>query len=382
MNFLNYIFLISILFSCAWNNSEIRQVKRPQTDLVEDFKLDSKLAEKFKEVGLEEKVKEQESKLAENEKSKESKESNKEKKTSEKENLKAEKKTVVKNKPRKQPKKIRIDAKKAVVKIEKEKKKKGYPKGYPEQFKKYNKKYKDIWAKSIPRIFVGEEMEIDVKYFNVTAGKVILRTLENAKIGSRDTFHFRADLKSAPFYAYIYELDDYLESFWDVETLLPLKYTLVQRESGQSVDDLQIFDFQELKTHFFYKRVKKGKTKKEKKEDFIPAYFQDSFAALFFARGLPLEKGDVYEFPIVTRAKVWLVQFKVLGEEVITVGGEKIKAIKIDAETRFPGILKKKGDINFWFSADEYRRILKFEAKVKLGTIYGELARFKKGKRI
>ena len=94
-----------------------------------------------------------------------------------------------------------------VKKIEKKKRQVGYPEGYPEKYRAYNKKYRSVWEKSVPRIFIGEEMEIDVKYFNVTAGKVILRTLENKQIGNRDTFHFRADLKSAPFYSYIYELD-------------------------------------------------------------------------------------------------------------------------------------------------------------------------------
>ncbi len=366
MNYLLNIFIsLSILVSCAWNKESIRNIEPSNKDLVEDFKIDSTLAEKFKQSGDGE-----ESKTEADKKIQEA--ANTSQNTSKKKtNRKIEKKV-----------KKKIDAKAAVKKIEKTKARKGYPKDYPDQFKKYNKKYKDIWEKSEPRIFVGEEMEIDVKYFNVTAGKVILRTLENTTIGERETFRFRADLKSAPFYKYIYELDDYLESFMDVETLLPLKYTLIQRESGQEVDDLQIFDYEELKTHFFYKRLKEGKTKKEQKSEFIPAYFQDSFSALFFARGLPLKKGDIYEFPIVTRAKVWLVKFTVLGEEEIKVKGESVKAIKIDAETRFPGILKKRGDINFWFSADETRRILKFEAKVKLGTIYGELARFKEGTRL
>lgn len=368
LRLIQYLFII-FLTSCAWNQEAIRNIQEDDKDLVEDFKLDKELADKFKQAGVETIVEE---------KVKEPVKSKVEKKQPKKKVKKEAPKKVVKNKPKKP---VVIDAEKAVKVIEKTKKK-GYPKDYPEQFKKYNAKYKNIWSRSKPLIFVGEEMEIDVKYFNVTAGKVILRTLENTQIGDRDTFHFRADLKSAPFYAYIYELNDYLESFMDVETLLPLKYTLIQRESGQEVDDLQIFDFEALKTYFFYKRLKEGKTKKEQKKKFIPAYFQDSFSALFFARGLPLKKGDVYEFPIVTRAKVWIVKFTVKGEEMVKVKGKNVKGIKIDAETRFPGVLKKKGDINFWFSADQQRRILKFEAKVKLGTIYGELARYKEGTKL
>jgi hypothetical protein len=42
-------------------------------------------------------------------------------------------------------------------------------------------------------------------------------------------------------------------------------------------------------------------------------------------------------------------------------------------------VLQKNGDINFWYSADPARRLLKFKAKVKLGSIYGELVDYKPG---
>ena len=61
--------------------------------------------------------------------------------------------------------------------------------------------------------------------------------------------------------------------------------------------------------------------------------------------------------------------------------GKWTKAIKVKAETHYPGVLKKKGDIVFWFSNDENRALLKFEAKVKIGAVTGEIKEFFPGRK-
>ena len=253
-----------------------------------------------------------------------------------------------------------------------------YPENYPEKFKNYDNKYREMWNKFVPKVFPGEEFHIVVKYLGITAGHIIIRTLETVSVAHNKVWHFKARLKSADYYKYFYQLDDSIESFVSRESFLPIKFQLIQRESLQEVDDLQIFDQERRKTHFWYKRKKRGKIKKTERSEFIPKFVQDSFSALYFARGLPLREGVEYEFPIVTRAKIWILKMEVIGKDVIEVDNKKIEALKIKAETRFPGVLKKKGDILFWFSNDERRIILKFEAKVKIGSISGRLLKYKK----
>ena len=100
---------------------------------------------------------------------------------------------------------------------------------------------------------------------------------------------------------------------------------------------------------------------------------QDSFSALFFVRGLDMVKGKAYRFPVVTRGKIWILAMEIMEYEKIDVLGKEIDAIKIKAETRFHGALKKKGDIVFWFSNDQYKRMLRFEANIKIGSVKGVL---------
>ncbi len=253
---------------------------------------------------------------------------------------------------------------------------KEYPKDFPKNLKDYDLKSKEVWPKFTPLVFPGEKFTFRIGYLGLTAGHIKIETLPIVKIGGKEAFHFKAQMRSARYYSYIYSIDDSVESYVHTDGFMPLKYVLLQRESAQTVDDLQLFDSEKLKTYHFYKRFKKGKHKNVELEKPIPRFFQDSFSALFFVRGLPLVKGDLYEFPVVTRGKIWIIKMKSDGIESLKVRGKWIDAIRVDAETRFPGVLEKKGDIRFWYSNDKKRRLLKFQADVKIGSIKGDLVEY------
>lgn len=257
-----------------------------------------------------------------------------------------------------------------------------YPSDYPDDFKKYDQHSKSVWELFRPKFYKGEQSIMAISYLGVTAGYITITSKGVTKIGGRDAYDYYARFKSKEAYRYFYWLDDYLETFVDKENFVPIKYSLVQREKIQNVDDLQLFDTKKLKNYTWYKRVKVNSNKDEKKEVYIPRYVQDSFSGLQFVRGLPLNIGDKYEFPVTTRAESWLLKMEVAGIEELSVGDKDVKAIKIKAETHFPGVLQKSGDIVFWFAADEVRRLLKFQAKVKLGSIYGDLVEYRPGVQI
>jgi hypothetical protein len=256
------------------------------------------------------------------------------------------------------------------------------PADYPEEFKAYDEKAKLVWEKFKPVFYQGEESILSVTYLGVTAGYITIQSKEVTTLNNKEVFHYFARFKSSDSYRYFYWLDDRLDSYVDKTTFLPMKYSLIQREKKQDVDDLQLFDFKKMMTYNWYKRVKKDSDKNEKGETKIPSLGQDSFSALQFVRGLPLKKGDVYDFPVITRGKFWLLKVEVFGEETISVNGSDVRAIKIKAETNFPGVLKKSGDIFFWYGANEERRLLKFQAKIKIGSVNGELVEFKPGVKV
>lgn len=257
-----------------------------------------------------------------------------------------------------------------------------YPADYPKDYVQYDSHSKPIWSQFKPFFFKGEQTIMSVSYLGVTAGYITITSKNVMNINNKVAYNYHARFKSSDSYSYFYWLDDQLNTFVEKDTFLPIKYTLIQREKKQDVDDLQLFDFQKLRTYTFYKRVKQDSNKDEKLNVYIPKYAQDSFSALQFVRGLPLKKGDKYDFPVITRGKVWLLKVEVMGTETIDVMDKETSAIKIKAETHFPGVLKKSGDIFFWYSNDELRRLMKFQAKVKIGSLHGEMVEYKAGERV
>ena len=73
-----------------------------------------------------------------------------------------------------------------------------------------------------------------------------------------------------------------VETYVSADNFLPIKYSLVQRESNKDVDDLQLFDQEERKTYLFYKRLKKknNQTNKVEKEAYITKYYQDFISVM------------------------------------------------------------------------------------------------------
>lgn len=348
------IALVFLLTSCA----QKKQLALPdrEKDLVESFDMNAEEIEKFKTVSVPQTIIEEKEKTPAKPLVLKKRVPKKTKATPE-----ADKKAVEEKTPAEPP---------VAAEVKDE---------YPEEFLKYDRKSEKFWSSFTPRIFVNEKFVFEVSYMGVTAGNVTIQTMPPVLINDKKHYHFTAEMISAEYYSYIYALKDRLESFVAADDFLPVKYFLIQRESGQNVDDLQIFDHENHKTTHWYKREKKNKDRKDKKEAQIPRYFQDSFSSLYFIRGFPLKNGDVYEYPVVTRAKIWLIKIKVAGEEEISIMGKKIKAIKLEAETQFPGVLKKSGDINFWYSADAKRKLLMFKAKVKIGSVEGKLIEYSEG---
>ena len=256
---------------------------------------------------------------------------------------------------------------------------------YPKEYLANDRQSALLWKSARPKIFLGEEMELEIDYFGVAVGKATLKTLENKFVDGRESAHLRLDLKSAPFYEKVYRIRDYGETFWDVKAFLPLRSYANQDESKQKVTDLQLFDHPARKTYTRYKRKKRKKNKDEGKVVSTPGYFQDFLGSLLLVRGLPLEKGKVYGFPLVSRGKVGKIRIEVTGRERVKVAKKKYRAIRLQVETSFPksgkGGKKKKSSISLWLSDDDVRKILRFDAKAKLGRIKGWLRRYREGRR-
>lgn len=363
--------LTLLLFSCSSALKNIFQsdevtAKRNEKLMKEDFKVKEDVLSKFQENKTE--IQKSESK---NKKEKINLNSNKVLKQKV-ESKKVEKKRVaIKPKPKKFKKNQYKTNKKQPSIVNK------YRDDFPEDLIDLDDESKKYWNTFSPTLFPGEKTILNISYMGVSTGKITIQTKPETRLGKTDVYHMKARVKTADFYSYLYEVDDHCDSYISKENFLPLKFSLIQRQSSQDIDDLQLFDHAKKKTYSFYKRVTKEKKKKKKKIKDIPRFFQDPLSVLYFIRGLPMVAGKTYGIPLVNQGKVEALNatFEKI-ETIKTAIGEK-KAYKVKISTKHSGKTIKGGKMTFWFSADERRIFLKFNAKIKIGTVNGEIESYK-----
>jgi hypothetical protein len=357
MSFSLYILLLVSLTACAWSGKE--EFKDPDSksdQVINNFDFDKALINKFQTknkeeplpiaVAMEQKVEEKKAEIKKNNPP-----------------IKLSKAKVI------TPIKDAMDKIAPVV---------SFPTDYPAEYVQSFNTSKSLWQQFSPRAPIGEFMVMDIYYAGVTVGSIGISIKPNQVIGEKEVHHFYAQMKSAPFYKLVYELDDVVESFVDVKTFLPVKYSLVQRESKHSIDDIQLFDREQLKTYFRMKKVKEGKQHNESKDVHIPYYSQDALSALFFLRGLPLKNGEKYSYYIATRGRVTKMNVEVVGVEKISTPIGERSAIHLKATTQYSGDLVKKGHMDYWLSNDDQRIFLRFDAQIKLGSVKGLIQSYKR----
>jgi hypothetical protein len=244
------------------------------------------------------------------------------------------------------------------------------PKDYPVELLDISQRAKRVWELYRPNHFNGQKILLDIHYLGMTVGKIMVTNNGKKMINGREVWHFHARFKSAPFYSKIYELDDTVDTYVTTNEFLSNRYSLIQRESKQDVDDLQLHDRDLHKTFWFYHQKKSDGTVKDKKvERPIPYYSTDPFSVLFLFQGLPLRNGDVYEIPLVNKGKILLLKSEVEGRDTVETEKGVRKAIRVHATTKYSGETLKSGDLYFWFSDDKFRTLLRARAKIKIGSV-------------
>jgi hypothetical protein len=250
------------------------------------------------------------------------------------------------------------------------------PADYPVGLVNLNSKAEKVWKSYRPNHVVGEKLMMDINYLGMTVGKIVVVNNGKKMINGKEVWHFHSRFKSAPFYSNIYELDDTVDTYVTTDQFLSIRYSLIQRETKQDVDDLQLHDRDQMKTFWFYKQKKSdGTIRNKEKNAFIPFFSIDPFSVLFFYQGLPLKNGDLYEIPIINKSKILVLKSEVEGRETIETEKGKARAIRVHATTRYSGETLKSGDLYFWFSDDNRRTLLKAQAKIKIGSVTADIVK-------
>ena len=223
-------------------------------------------------------------------------------------------------------------------------------------------------------IWVGEKLTYEITYFGMSAGDFDLEVMPFKAIDNRKVYHVQGTAISSKVFSLFYRLNDMVESFIDFDGVFSHRFHIVLDESKQTRDSLELNDSSKAQTFYWNRWNHKDRGYTENK-DFtpMPRFPQDSLSALYYLRTLPLNDGDVVTFPVVSEGKNWEAVVSVLRREVMSTPMGKIRCIVLKPETKYQGVLQKKGDSFIWLTDDDRKYLVRLEAKVRIGTVVGAL---------
>ena len=222
-------------------------------------------------------------------------------------------------------------------------------------------------------LVVGEKIWMDVTWLNTKAGEFELEVLPHKIMNGRKVYDLKGTARTSDLFSLVYKAEDWVESFVDYEGWFPYKFVLHGDETKHIRNNMELFDHGARKQFVavYDNRIQKNEIVEEKGFKDLTPLSQDALSAIYFVRTLKFEEGKVLKFPMTTNGSQWETEVTVLGREEVSTKMGFLRAFKTKVETRFKGVLQQQGDTFMWFSDDEFKYLLRFEAKVKIGWVAG-----------
>jgi hypothetical protein len=216
----------------------------------------------------------------------------------------------------------------------------------------------------------GEKLTFNVKYGVVSAGSAVLE-VRSSVLKGKEVWNLTTTAQTYPFFDSVFKVRDRVESWWDKETLLSLKYEKTLNEGTYHQHRIQTFD-QQNKTSVYQKWNFKKETWKCQKLS-LPFTTQDVLSAFYSVRNLDLKTGGKYYVNISADGKSNRTEIDVLRSEKLNTIFGVVNCLIIQPKLKGEGVFKQKGRILIWLTDDEYKIPMKLESSVSIGSFIAKL---------
>ncbi len=227
---------------------------------------------------------------------------------------------------------------------------------------------------------VGEKVTMMMTYFGVSAGDMVLTTKPFKEVNGRKSYHFHVGLKSSDLFSMFYLVDDWGETFFDYDTLLPASMSIGATESKKLLALKSVLDHTKLKGYRWERAVYKGEEAKERNVvwDILP-YSQNTLSAFYYIRAFQLTPGKTYNFHVADDGKNMKVKVEVLRREKIKTLKGEFNTLVLKPTIEIGGIFQPMGNVFFWLTDDDRKMFVRMEAEIKIGKVIGQLRELELG---
>ncbi len=212
-----------------------------------------------------------------------------------------------------------------------------------------------------------EELAYKVEFLGITMGYARFSFLGKVLLSGREVYHLRVRAWTSDMLSLIYPIDDTIDYYLDVQTMVPLRQEFTR---SRKEDDVAIYD-QENGT-IVYRYRKDGKVRK--KVDVLPNVY-DPVSAAYYFRTRDLETEEK-ELSMYAGRKLWEISASAVGFERIQTDRGEFDTIIVQPVLRRDGKLDERRKMRMWMTRDEHhvpvRLYAKFK-KIRTWTLVGEL---------
>lgn len=225
---------------------------------------------------------------------------------------------------------------------------------------------------------VGEQLVLDLAWTALPAGKAVIEVRSGPDFNGRPTFQLWGNILSSKLVDTIYHVDNTIESFVDKQGIIPYKFLLHMVESKQLKETRVSFDHPNKKSFYWSKRIsERWGNQVVDRADVLTPSARDMFSALYYARTINYQMGKKTSFAIYENGQNWNVELIPVASELIRSGVGAFQCLKISVTVKLNNVLSPTGDLFLWLSDDSKKYPVKFDAKIKIGSMYGNLTSIK-----
>ena len=210
----------------------------------------------------------------------------------------------------------------------------------------------------------GEVLNYRIHYGIINAGKVSMSVSEPITINDRAAYNLKVEGETLKSFDWAYKVRDKYESWVDAESHAPVKYAKTLRENSYYNQDIAIYNHQEK-----WLKNKQGVLS-------IPQYTQDIASAIYYLRTFnysDAKVGTVYPIDVYIDNKVYNLNVKYVGKEVIKSDIGKIRCFKLKPMLVVDRVFKNADAMTVWVTDDDNKIPVRIQTDIRVGSLKVDL---------